>query len=107
MTKAVDSFKQAMIDTESTAFVMWKCNGKDKTKCDFNPGMDAEYLGDQLMKKYKLKDDIIDSCNKYPDCHSCITASEQDNKCGWCMGAYLDYKDKGLTKFKCGGYKEG
>ena len=33
---APDSFGGAMKDSESTAWVMWKCNG-NKQKCDFSP----------------------------------------------------------------------
>lgn len=87
-----------MKDTESTAWVMWKCNGNDKTKCDFSP----KQLADELRGP-----NDIDSCNKYPDCHSCITARDGDVLCGWCQGGTLNYKDAGQTKFKCGGYKAG
>jgi len=93
-----------MTDTVSTAWVMWKCNQKDKTKCDFSGGMNLEYLGNELLLKYSQPEIDEDACNKYPDCHSCITAREDSVKCGWCMGAFLDYKDAGLTKFKCGGF---
>ena len=50
-----------------------------------------------------------DPCNKYPDCHSCITADESQHalKCGWCMGGKLNYFGVGETQFQCGGYKEG
>jgi len=68
--------------------------------------MNPEYLGNELMKKYAPKPEVIDACNKYPDCHTCITADEQGIKCGWCMGAFLDYKEQGLTKYKCGGFKD-
>jgi len=34
---APDSFGGAMKDTESIAWVMWKCNGGNKDKCDFSP----------------------------------------------------------------------
>lgn len=93
-----------MADTMSTVWVMWRCSGTDKTKCDFNPGMSLDYLGDELLRKYSQPEFEEDACNKYPDCHSCITATEDHVKCGWCMGAYLDYKDRGMTKFKCGGF---
>lgn len=33
---APDSFTGAMKDTESTAWVMWKCNGNNKAQCDFS-----------------------------------------------------------------------
>jgi len=46
-----------------------------------------------------------DECNQYMDCHSCITASLKDAKCGWCMGGTLDYKDRGMTSFHCGGFQ--
>jgi hypothetical protein len=95
---APDSFGGAMKDTESTAWVMWKCNGNDKTKCDFSP----KQLADELRGPNDL-----DTCNKYPDCHSCITARDGDVLCGWCQGGTLNYKDAGQTKFKCGGYKAG
>ena len=91
------SFKDAMDDHESTAFVMWKCNGINKAQCDFSATTTVEELRD-------VRDQ--DACNHYPDCHSCITAHEGDVKCGWCQGGNLTYKGAGLTKFKCGGYKD-
>lgn len=94
---APDSFGGAMKDTESIAFVMWKCNGQ-KDKCDFSPS--------QLADGLRGPNDI-DSCNKYADCHACITASDDNVKCGWCQGGTLNYEDAGQTKFKCGGYKQG
>jgi len=42
--KAPDSFGQAMKDTESTAWVMWKCSGAHKDKCNFAATQIAEGL---------------------------------------------------------------
>jgi hypothetical protein len=96
---APDSFGGAMKDTESTAWVMWRCtSGKDQ--CDFSQT-------GELAEELRVGDGDIDACNKYPDCHSCITAKEGDIKCGWCQGGTLNYHDHGQTKFKCGGYKDG
>ena len=96
---APDSFGGAMKDTESTAFVMWKCNGH-KDKCDFSPMNEA-------VEELRDEPNDLDACNKYPTCHECITASTGNIKCGWCQGGTLNYKEGGQTKFKCGGYKEG
>jgi hypothetical protein len=78
---APDSFVGAMKDTESTAWVMWRCSsGKDQ--CDFSVVGEEETLEETLIELRGPND--IDGCNKYPDCHSCINAKEGDIKCGWC-----------------------
>jgi len=84
---APDSFQGAMKDTESTAFVFWKCVGSNKDVCDFSPTAEAV---EELRGPYDL-----DACNKYPTCHECITASEGGVKCGWCQGGTLNYKEGG------------
>ena len=99
---APDSFQGAMKDTESTAFVMWRCNTGAKSACDFSEG--SAELVDDLRADAPFD---MDACNKYPDCHSCINAKEGGVKCGWCQGGTLNYLDGGQTKFKCGGYQDG
>lgn len=83
---APDSFGGAMKDTESTAWVMWRCTS-GKEQCDFSQ------TGDELLDELRAPLDI-DACNKYPDCHSCISAKEGDVKCGWCQGGTLNYHDQ-------------
>jgi hypothetical protein len=91
----------AMTLPNGRVFVLSACNAWDKT-CDFS-SVAAERAS--LLALFAA-DDEEDECNQYTDCHSCITASAQNVKCGWCMGGTLEYKSKGKTSFHCGGYKE-
>lgn len=96
-----------MADSQSYASVFWKCStGSSKDQCDFrNVGLNLDEL--DIEDPLSFAPNGGDACNKFPDCHSCITAREGDIRCGWCQGGNLTYEDVGLTKFKCGGYTTG
>jgi len=81
-------------------YVLSACNSWSKA-CDFSPVAAAPV---SLISLFETEED---PCNVYNDCHSCITASLHDVKCGWCMGGTLDYKTRGKTNFHCGGYRDG
>lgn len=87
------SFKAGMVSNKALAEVLWRCKaGAAGADCSFNNTVSAP------------RD--VDSCNKYKDCHGCIS-SEGALKCGWCLGGTLSYPGVGKTTFKCGGYKDG
>ena len=71
---APDSFQDAMRDTESTAFVMWKCNGY-KDKCDFS-------VMNEAIEELRDEPNDLDACNNFQTCHGCISASKDNIKCG-------------------------
>jgi len=98
---APESFKQGMISTKAESLVMWKCSSYGNKTCNFNDEMAA--LRRQLTAVGKPAFGN-DDCNKYADCHKCITATEGNIKCGWCLGDTLDYKGIGKTSYKCGGF---
>lgn len=98
-----ESFKQGMNSDKAESLVMWKCNAWGGDKCKF------DHVFADPSEKRQLKDIGPlafgnDDCNKFADCHACITANEGDIKCGWCLGATLDYKGVGVTSYKCGGF---
>jgi hypothetical protein len=104
---APGSFRQGIITETALSMTMWKCtsySGSSGDKCKFTAN-NARELTNAIVN---AKDGDIDECNKYTSCHPCINATTPDGiQCGWCLGGTLDYKDKGNTTFKCGGYKTG
>jgi hypothetical protein len=96
--------KTALNLDDGRVYVLSACNTWAKS-CDFSS---VKAVTSSLLELFSLAaPEVSDACNAYPDCHSCITASEQGVKCGWCMGGKLDYFGVGPTEFQCGGYKEG
>jgi len=101
---APESFKQGMISVKAESVVMWKCSSYGNKTCNFND--DSESLRRQLTA-VGAPAFGNDDCNKYADCHKCITATEGNVKCGWCLGDTLNYKGIGKTSYKCGGFQAG
>jgi len=104
---APESFKQGMNSDQASSMVMWKCNAWGADKCKFDhvnmelptPKRNLKSIGKAAFGN--------DDCNKFADCHLCITATEKGIRCGWCLGATLDYKGIGKTSYKCGGFQAG
>jgi len=103
-----ESFRQGMNSDKADNAVMWKCNAWGGDKCKFDVlNMDTELVGKRNLKAVGKAQFGNDDCNKFADCHACITAEEGGIKCGWCLGDTLDYKGIGKTSYKCGGFQAG
>lgn len=101
--EAPDSFRQAIVSDHAHSSVFWKCKDWNaNTTCDF------KQTPSEVKETKALAPFDQDACNKYENCHDCISAQEAgDLNCGWCLGGTLNYEKIGNTTFKCGGYKKG
>lgn len=89
-----------MESDEAMSMTMWKCNSwAGNGTCSFKNKTQAVPLAQPPVQH--------DKCNEYGDCHTCISATHKEVKCGWCLGGTLSYEGVGRTPFKCGGFAAG
>jgi len=98
------SASESMGKPNGRVYVLSSCNAWS-SKCDFSSV--AKQAQADLLELFGDLMATNDPCNKYPTCHTCITAVEAGVKCGWCMGGFLNYNQTGMTTFHCGGYQNG
>jgi hypothetical protein len=97
-----DSFRRGIQSDDALSLTMWKCNswGGNGT-CKFSNKTEEEVKD---VAKLPFSPEMTDKCNEYGDCKTCISASTDNVKCGWCLGGTLSYEGIGKTPYKCGGF---